>query len=174
MRLGYILGTFIVLADAIDFPIVIRAGVAILVPVTIFVVLSEAFVISKLLRYSFKKTVRFAFVANLLSAIAGIPTMLFNEWLFSVAKPHDLSGYFTSYLEFSVLATAVYFLVSVFVEFLWGLRWRKHQSIAVTKLRLLYSLVVANLLSYAVLAPLHYRQSSHMRQRALCDAHAGV
>jgi hypothetical protein len=159
MMTSFIQSPRIILADAINFPMVIGAGLFILVPVTIFVVFVEAFVISKMLRYSFKETVKFTFIANLLSALAGIPTMLLNEWIFSVAKPHDLADYFASYLGFSILATSIYFAVSVLIEFTWGLRWRRRRSISVTKPHLLYSIVAANLVSYAVLAPLHYRQS---------------
>src|SRR5512140_1182082 len=84
-------------ADAINFGFVAVAGVAILVPLTIFTVLLEGLVLALGLRIPYKRTLRVVLSANLASLAAGIPVEMFNSWMYSRILPRPLAPYFRQY-----------------------------------------------------------------------------
>ena len=63
-------------ADAIDFPLVLGFGLIVLVPLLLFEVVVEAFVLKAAWSIPFGKLCRYTFVANILSLLAGIPVKI--------------------------------------------------------------------------------------------------
>jgi hypothetical protein len=131
-------------------------GCGVVLPLGLFLTLVEGAIISRYLKTKFWDTCRFTFVANLVSAIVGIPALSFNQWLFDKLMPQELHLYFKYYLPVSILIFLVYFGISVVFELLCGLVWKIRKKGAFTFGALFVAIVLANLVTYAVLAPIDY------------------
>ena len=143
-------------ADAISFPMVAVAGAMILVPLTLFTVLVEGIVLVLGLRVPYRRTLLVLLAANLASLAAGIPVKIFNAWLYATVLPRPLAPYFRQYPLAVCLGTAIFFLVTLAVEYLVIATWCRNRTIPVRRGRLAVVVLIANTLTYAVLAPLHY------------------
>ena len=145
------------LADGIDVPLVFLFGVAVLVPLMAFQVGVEGAILARLWRLSFRELARGVFLANCWSLAAGIPVKIFNGWLFYWLLPTDLAGFFARYPYTVMLGTGIYFLVTWRVEARYLLKWlAPPESRPVFRARVSSGVLVANLATYAVLAPVHY------------------
>jgi len=145
-----------VLADAIDIPYVIGYGLAVLVPLLAFEVGVEALVLKPVWNVPFGRLCRFTFIANCLSLLAGIPVKMLNSLLYAWLLPEDLPGFFARYPVAVALGSFVYFVATLGVEGAYAFRWLRRQQLVLTTGRLWKGIVLANLASYGVLAPLHY------------------
>ena len=143
-------------ADAINFPLVFMYGMAVLVPLMLFEVGVEAWILRCLWRVPFCEMVRFTFRANCWSLVAGIPTKILNAGLYGTLLPRDIPEYFARYPFVVGVGTLIYFVVTVLVEFACAWRWRRVNEALLTQRTLWFGILLANLATYAVLAPLHY------------------
>lgn len=99
----------VILADGIDFPVLLLYGLIVLVPLMVFQVGVEGGILSRLWGIPFKQLTRVVFVANCWSLIAGIPTKILNSWLYGSILPNDPMGYFKYYRFAAAAGTFVYF-----------------------------------------------------------------
>jgi hypothetical protein len=143
-------------ADGIEFGFVAIAGIAILVPLTAFVVLVEGIFIAIGLRIPYRRCLAPVLAANLASLGAGIPVKIFNAWMYSRILPHPLAPYFRWYPLAILLGTTIYFLVTLIVEYFLIAGWCRKNVVPVSLGRIALFVFIANAASYAVLAPLHY------------------
>ena len=154
----------LMLADAIDIPYVLAFGLAVLVPLLLFEVGIEALVLNRLWHIPFGKLCRYTLAANLLSLLAGIPVKILNSCLYGFLLPDDLPGFFARYPYAVVLGSLIYFGVTLGVEGAYAFRWLRRKSQAIPAGRIWKGVVLANLASYIVLAPLHYYLTRPIRQ----------
>jgi hypothetical protein len=150
----YRMAPAVILADGIDFSLLIVYGAIVLVPLMVFQVAVEGGILSRLWGIPFKQLTRAVFVANCWSLVAGIPTKILNAWLYNSILPNDLLGFFKYYPFAAVAGTFVYFAITVFVEGFYLSRCVKEAGMPTSKFW--KGVVVANLATYAVLAPLNY------------------
>lgn len=143
-------------ADAINFPLVLVAGIAVLVPLITFEVFVEAFLLKKAWHVSYGQLCTFAFFANLWSLLAGIPIKILNAFLYEQMLPNDIPGFFASYPVAIALGSLIYFTVTVLVEGVYALRWRQRMQLQISTTAVWRGILLANIATYAVLAPLHY------------------
>ena len=145
-----------ILADAIDFPMVLVAGIIVLIPLMAFEVFVEALILKKVWHAPYGDLCTFAFFANCWSLLAGIPTKILNAFLYAQILPQDIPGFFARYPFAITVGSVIYFVVTLVVEGAYALRWVKKKQVAVSAAGIWWGVLVANLATYAVLAPLHY------------------
>ncbi len=143
-------------ADSINFGFVAVAGIIILVPLTIFVVLVEAIFISIGLKIPYRKALSPVFVANMVSLAAGIPVKIFNSWMYWQILPQAFAPYFRAYPWVMLLGTSIYFTVSLVAEYIVIAVWCRNRKIQIVSRRLAMAVLLGNIATYVVLAPLHY------------------
>lgn len=143
-------------ADGIGMGIFMVAGLVVVVPLLTFNVLVEAVIIRWGLQIPYRRAVWPAFLANVASLVAGFPVVIFNSWMYEAILPRDLAPYFRTWPWVAALGTAVYFVVTLVVEYGVILRWCRRKAVLVTARRTLVVVLLANVATYAVLAPLHY------------------
>lgn len=143
-------------ADAIDFPLVFMYGMAVLVPLMLFQVGVEALILRYIWGVPFREMARFAFRANCWSLVAGIPTKILNAVVYGMLLPRDIPEFFGRYPLAVGVGTLIYFIVTVLVELGCATRWRRANEVSLTRRTLWNGILLANLATYAVLAPLHY------------------
>jgi hypothetical protein len=144
----------VILADGIDFSLVFVFGVIVLVPLMLFQVAVEGGILSRLWGIPFKQLTRVVFVANCWSLVAGIPTKILNVWLYGSVLPNDLMGFFRWYPFAAAAGTLIYFVLTILVEGFYLSRHVKEAGMPNSKFW--SGVVIANLATYAVLAPLNY------------------
>jgi hypothetical protein len=116
-------------ADGINIGFVAVAGLVVLVPLMAFEVFVEAIVLAIGLKLPYRKVLLLSFAANLASLAAGIPVKIFNAWMYPNILPHELAPYFREFPRAAFLGMAIYFVVTVLVEFLVVVWWcRKHAA----------------------------------------------
>jgi hypothetical protein len=152
------------LADAIDIPYVLGFGLVVLVPLMLFEVGIEALVLNTIWRIHFWKLCRYTLVANFLSLLAGIPVKILNAWLYGFLLPDDLPGFFARYPSAVAIGSLVYFVVTLGVEGAYAFRWLHRNEYVITSGSVWKGVVLANLASYLVLAPLHYYLTRPIQQ----------
>ncbi|MCA9428183.1 MAG: hypothetical protein KC994_24095, partial [Candidatus Omnitrophica bacterium] len=143
-------------ADGIIMEWVIAAGAIVAVPITLFIVLVEGCVATWVLRIPFLKAAVVTFSANLVSTLSGIPLMLFERWIFYGVVPKDLHLYFKYYFIASILTYLFFLIVTIFFEWIVWRGWLNSANQSYLTKKLWKSLVLGNVLTYAVLCPLHY------------------
>ncbi len=148
-----------ILADGINIPMVLEGGILVLAPVMLFEILVEAALLSKLWGRPFRQLCRFTFRANCWSLLAGIPVLFLSYWIHDRMVPEDLPGYSVKEpLAFSTVAL-IYFLATVMVEGATAFRWLRRSETALPANTTWKGVLLANLATYAVLAPLFYYTS---------------
>lgn len=143
-------------ADAINFGFVAVAGVFILVPLTLFTVVIEGFVLALGLKIPYKRTLSVVLKANLISLAAGIPVKIFNAWMYSQILPRPLAPYFREYPYAVCLGSVIFFVVTLVTEYAVVAAWSRRNNIVTSSRRLIALVLIANTITYAVLAHLHY------------------
>ncbi|PWU16733.1 MAG: hypothetical protein C5B50_12845 [Verrucomicrobia bacterium] len=144
------------LADAINIPFVLVAGLVLLVPLLAFEVFVEALVLKQIWRMPYGKLCGFTLLANLCSLLAGIPAQILNSFVDAKILPNDIPGYFTKYATAATVGSLIYFVVTVAVEGVCALVFRRGGRLTVSSGQLWYGILLANVATYIVLAPLHY------------------
>ena len=143
-------------ADGINVEAVAVAGIVVLVPLLAFEVFVEAIVLAIGLKVRYRKVLLVALGANVASLVAGIPVKIFNSWMYDAILPRELPAYFGAYPWAVGLGTAIYFAVTVAVEFLVIAPWSRKRAAGIGLGRVALVVLLANAATYAVLAPLHY------------------
>ncbi len=146
----------LILADAINIPFVLGVGVLVLIPLLAFEVFVEAWIWKKTWKLPYGDLCSLAFKANAWSLLAGIPTKILNAWLYVFILPSDIPGYLSRYPFAIAIGSSIYFLVTLVVEGVSALRWRTRNAFDITSSTIWRGILWANLVTYAVLAPLHY------------------
>jgi hypothetical protein len=118
--------------DAIDFPVVLVAGIIVLVPLMAFEVFVEALVLKKAWRLPYGPLCTFAFFANVWSLVAGIPTKILNAFLYSRLLPDDIPGFFASCPFAMAIGSLIYFAVTLLVEGTYAFRWRRRKQLGLS------------------------------------------
>lgn len=144
------------LADGIDIAFVLGYGLGILVPFMLFEVFVEALVLKGIWRIPYRQLCRFTFFANLFSLLAGIPIKILNAGIYSVLLPDDLPGYFATYPFAVAIGSLVYFIATLGVEGGYAFLWLRREGHGLGTGRIWKGIILANLATYIVLAPLHY------------------
>jgi hypothetical protein len=143
-------------ADAIDMGFVAMAGAVVLVPLIAFEVFVEAVFLAIGLKVRYHKVLLLSLGANLASLAAGIPVKIFNAWMYFAILPREMAPYFRQYPRAVFLGTAIYFVVTLLVEFLIVFRWCRKRTTGISPRRVALVVFLANAATYSVLAPLHY------------------
>lgn len=142
------------LANGINVSYVLLLGALVLIPLMAF----EVFVESAILRWGWKLSwddlVGFTLRANLWSLVAGIPVKFLNAALYESNLPKDLPGFFESYPLWVGIGTGIYFVVTVAAEALYAFRIVGEAGLSFR--RIFGGILVANVVTYAVLAPVYY------------------
>ena len=154
-------------ADGIDIGFVAVAGLVVLIPLMAFEVFVEAIFLAIGLKFPYRKVILLSLWANLASLAAGIPVKIFNAWMYAAILPHELASYFRELPRAAFLGTAIYFVVTLVVEFYVVVRWCRKHAAAVSLRRAAVVVFLANAATYSVLAPLHY-----LATRPICDIRA--
>jgi hypothetical protein len=145
------------LADAIDIPLVLGLGLAVLVPLMLFEIGIEALILSKVWRLPYGNLCRYSFFANCWSLVAGIPTKILNAFLYgAILLPQDMPGFFARYPFAVTIGSLIFFLVTILVEGAYAFRWLRLNEFALVRREIWRGVILANIASYAVVAPLHY------------------
>lgn len=145
-----------ILADAINLPFVLGVGLVVLIPLIIFEVFVEAFILKKAWHLPYGQLCSFAFFANLWSLLAGIPTKILNASVYSQLLPDDIPGFFARYPLAIAIGSFIYFVVTLLVEGVCASRWRQRMQLQIPAAVIWRGILLANIATYAVLAPLHY------------------
>lgn len=145
-----------IFADAIDLPLILGLGLIVLIPLLLFEVGVEALILKRVWSIPFRSLCRLTFIANCLSLLAGIPVKILNAWLYSFLLPEDLPGFFARYPSAVAVGTLIYFGTTVGVEGAYAFRWLRRREYKIPTDRIWKGILLANLASYAVVAPLHY------------------
>jgi hypothetical protein len=145
-----------VFADAIDLPLLLFYGIAVFVPLMLFQVTVEGGILSRSWRLPFKQLLRPVFLANCWSLLAGIPIKILNAIIYSFLLPPDFAIYFARYPFVIGLGTLLFFMATIMVEVFYLSRWLNREAVQKARSRIWTGVFLANLATYAVLAPLHY------------------
>ena len=131
----------------------ISAFYSYVIPVLVFVTVVETWVMARALGAPWREVWRVARDANLWSGLAGFPVSVANASL-GALLPDDLHGYFARLPWVSALGYGTQLAATLVVE---GLYWRRAQPVrGRPRARWLRGVLLANLATYGVLAPLHY------------------
>jgi len=144
------------LADSINLPLVAFYGLAAFVPLTLVVVGIEAFVFWGLLRVGPRKSFRPLLAANILSTVAGWVIYGLQDGVLYLVGIRSFFDFVKYYLLGALLLIALYFGKSVLVEGLYMARRRSVERLGVGRGRLWRAVLVGNLASYLLVAPLFY------------------
>ena len=144
-----------ILADAIDFPLVLGLGLAVTGPLLLFEAGVEAFVLARLWSLRVRELFRLMLRANLFSLMAGIPTKVVNAVIYGLFLPQEFPRFAVRYPYLVAVGTLVYFLVTLVVEGMCAAKWMRHASIRLPSRRIWLGIFLANVATYAVVAPLH-------------------
>ena len=145
-----------IFADAINFPIVFVGGIIVLVPLMAFEVFVEALVLKRLWHLPYGQLCTFAFFANIWSLLAGIPTKILNAFLYARLLPQDIPGFFARYPVAILFGSLIYFAVTLVVEGAYAFWWRRRKALQIPGVTMWRGILLANIATYVVLAPLHY------------------
>jgi hypothetical protein len=163
LRRGFVAFLFLALArvsifaDAINLPIVLGYGAAVLIPLLVFQTVVETLILKPFIGWKFRDGSGPVLRANIWSVVAGIPTKFLNLWIYESILPKNFYDYFRLYVCAVAVGSCVYYAVTVAVEW-WVLRRRLPEPGGrLGKMRLLAAVALANLVTYSVCAPLFYQ-----------------
>jgi hypothetical protein len=161
------------LADAIIIPLVLGLGLVVLVPLMLFDVGVEALILSKVWRIPFGNLCRYSFFANCWSLAAGIPTKILNALLYGAfLLPPDLPGFLARYPFAVTIGSLIFFVVTVLVEGAYAFRLRRRNEFVLLRRQIWRGVILANLASYAVVAPLYYYLTKPAKEIRECTTDA--
>ncbi len=173
-------------ADGISIPILFGGGFIVFTPVILFISVLEAAIIFKPLKLSFRYGFKIMLVANILSMLSGIPVKILNMIFYGYTMPDEIYEFFKVYPYLVGVGTLFYFVVTLIVEYLFlrhvYLGSDKNLSLWMTFKKWLFQvnvtsfftpvekksihhqnrrklvkwLLIANIASYSIMAPLNY------------------
>jgi hypothetical protein len=157
----------VILADAIDFPLLFVVGLGSLVPLLLFEVAVESLVLGRVWNLRARELFRLTLGANIVSLIAGIPTKLVNAVLYGLFLPQVFPDFAIRYPYLATVGTLIYFLVTLVAEGMCAAKWVRHRTLNLSSGQIWKGMFWANVATYAVVAPLHYyvtRPASDVRE----------
>ena len=144
------------LADGINLPIVAALGLAVFVPLTLFVTLVESFVLRWFAGIPIKRSFRVVFLANVLSTVTGWLVYGFQYSLLGALGFRGIYSYAQYYVWIALILIAAYYVKSILVEGLIIARRRLFEPFGLTRRGLWVGVIVANAASYLFVGPLFY------------------
>ncbi len=145
-----------ILANGINLPLVAAVGLAVFIPLTLFVVLVECLVLRWWLSVPVRRSFRRVLAANVLSTVAGW-ALYANQGILLRALGLRRMDDFAKYYAWGALGLiAMYYAKSVAVEGLVLARRHFFGPLGLTRGRLWAGAVAANAASYLVVGPLFY------------------
>jgi riboflavin transporter FmnP len=145
-----------ILADAINFPIVLGIGLLVVIPLLLFQMGVEGFLLSRFWRIPFRELRGLTLRANVVSLLAGIPTKIANAFVYAALLPKDIPQFFARYPFAVSVGTLIYFVVTVVVEAAYASKWARRDSVELSHKQIWTGMLWANIATYLVMAPLHY------------------
>jgi hypothetical protein len=146
-----------IIADAINLPLVAAFGLATFGPLTLLVSAIEAFVFRAFARSTFRAVFKRVLVANILSTLAGGVLLMLQDFIvYGSGIQESIPAFVRGYRWLGPVLIAGYFLKSVLVEGIWLTRRRFLDGITCRAGTALRAVLVGNVLSYAVVGPLFY------------------
>lgn len=141
-------------ADSIDLPLVAGLGLGVGLPLLAFNVVVEALILARFIHVGFGQLWRPMLRANILSFLAGIPVTFINGIVLELILPQEMVARMGAYPAGLCVAALNYYLATVLVEY--GSLRKRFRRDAPELLPRPFGrgLIVGNLASYAVLAPL--------------------
>lgn len=148
------------LADAINLPFVLVAGLVVFGPLTLLVATIETLVMRLRLKVRMRTFFWPVVAANVLSTFAGVLVLIVQEWLVSLTGIRaSIPAFVHGYRWVALAVIGCYFAVSVLVEGLWLIRAKIRTKVGRPAQRILGAVVLANVCSYLVTGPLFYVSS---------------
>jgi hypothetical protein len=145
-----------ILADAIDFPVVLGIGLVVVIPLLLFQMVVEGFLLGRFWKMSFREVRGLALRANVMSLLAGIPTKIANAFVYAALLPKTIPQFFGRYPLAVSVGTLIYFVVTVVVEVACAIKWARRDSIELSRKQIWKGMLWANFATYLVMAPLQY------------------
>jgi len=143
-------------ANGINMGLVLGYGFVGLTILTLFVTLVEGIGLCIGLKVPYHSTFKLLLGANLASMAAGIPIKIYSHSMHAQILSQPLPAYFRACPHVILAGIALYFAVTIVVEFLIVVRSCRRRTVAISLRRIALSVVLANVSTYAVLAPLYY------------------
>ncbi|MFN7138282.1 MAG: hypothetical protein ACK4UN_02965 [Limisphaerales bacterium] len=143
-------------ANGINMGFVAGYGLLVLLPLILFQVAVEGAIYRFLWKVPFREMASLAFRNNCWSLLAGIPVKIVNASIYEKFLVGNLVEFFQRYPLVVGLGTAFYFVVTVLVEILVTRRWRNRNYPEWQPGGLARGVLIANVVTYSVLAPVHY------------------
>ncbi len=153
---GNFVGMQPIFADGIDLPLLMVGGMIFLLPLLAFEVVVEALVLRWFWKEPFRELCWLTLRANCWSLAAGVPTAVLVGFIDAAILPEDMPGFFARYALAAAVGSLVYFAVTVFMEGRCAERWAHQEEINMARATLWKGILVANIVTYAVLSPLYY------------------
>lgn len=135
-------------------------SVAVLAFLTVVVLIVEGGIVGWWLRKPLPEILKITVRANILSFLAAIPLMVLDRVALNQLLPWELHDYFRVLFWVTLLSYVVYWLVTVLVEWVVWKRALKRLAPEDPPVRLFPLVVLFNVLTYLILAPIHYRQTA--------------
>jgi len=146
----------VALADGISLPIITGLGVIFIIPITLLLAFIESFIISKYLKIK-NIFFHFSIIANIISTFSGIPAGIISAMVFTPSGSDDFNIVFKHFFYQSILSYFIFFILTLVVEYLLLLKFKKDKNISSSKKKLFYATLIANIITYFILCPLHYQ-----------------
>jgi hypothetical protein len=144
------------LADAINFPLLMLFGLVTIVPLTLAVVGIELLVLWQMFHISPKRSFKPLLIANILSTIAGWIVYMFQDGLLYLVGIRSLFDFAQYYLFGALFLIVLYFGKSVLVEGLYISRRKFVERLGAQRAKLWKAVVIANMASYLLVGPTFY------------------
>jgi len=121
-------------------------------------ILLEATVIRIGLKIPFYPALGLTFSANMVSLAAGAPLTIFNNGVYRFMLPMDLPAFYGMCPLAACTGIALYFAATVAIEHRMIVAWRRKQKNRASRRRVLWTLLLANAITYALIAPSFYME----------------
>jgi hypothetical protein len=146
-----------ILANGINGPIVVAAGLITFGPLTLLVSTVESLAIGRRLKIGLRPVFTRVLVANVLSTFAGGVVLMFQDGVVEATGIREsIPAFVRGYRWVALLLIALYFAKSVLVEGLWLTRRRVLERFARPRRSVVHAVLLANVLSYVIVGPLFY------------------
>lgn len=146
-----------ILADAINLPLVAGLGLVTVGPLTLLVTAMESLVFKFHLKTGFRPVFKRVLVANIISTLAGGLLLMFQDVIIYVTGIREsIPAFVRGYQWVGPVLVAGYFFKSVLVEGFWLTRRRFLERIERPMSGALRTVLLANVFSYLIVGPLFY------------------
>lgn len=138
-------------------------GLVALAAVMAFIVLVEGGVVAAGLGLGPGPAYRLVLVANLVSLLAGLPVWSFNRYVAQRFLAPGFGLHYSKHVGTILVGAAAYFVASIVLEFVVVALWVRRRQGSGRQGRVAAFVVIANVITYAVLVPLRYYWAVNQR-----------